>query len=172
MVWTHQRDDVLCKVIGGRAIAGCKGFGSTVQKFSHSIPGTCYAVRADGKPLPHQHVDAICSFIESRVEPQLQTAIEGLSAGDHVVQRKAILASISKAEFSEFYTKLKQMKVKRGVSSWDDLPNPYEIKHSSLDERIATIWQAQQVPDQRSKKQSRLMRRVAIVWDSLGGPKK
>lgn len=127
-----------------RKAAGVTGFGSSLQKVSIGSTGSLYVVRADGKPLPMEHTEALCSYINEKVEPQLVTAIEGLAANDVVTQRDDILNSITKASFLEYYDAFKETKIAQGQLSWRDLPNPYDIKHSDMRTRVQATIQAQQ----------------------------
>jgi hypothetical protein len=127
-----------------RFCAGVTGFGSSIQKFNISTTGTCYAVRADGKPLPKEHTQALSAYIAEKIEPQLAAATTGLSAGDKVPMRDEILASITKASFSEYFEAMKAKKVHQGVTNWRDLPSPYEIKHADMQSRLSQTLQAQE----------------------------
>lgn len=138
----HERDpNTLVKL--DRKTAGVTGFGSSLQKVSSGSTGSVYVVRADGKPLPMQHTEALCSYIKDKVEPQLVAAIEGLAANDAVPQRDDILNSITKASFLEYYDALKETKIAQGQLSWRDLPNPYDIKHSDMRTHMLATIQAQ-----------------------------
>jgi hypothetical protein len=109
------------------AFVGITGFGSSMSAYS-IVPDTCYVARADGKPLPKEHTEAICSYIADKVEPQLIAATEDLYENDVVPMRNEILDSITKDSFLEYYEAMREEKVKRCHMSWRDLPNPYEIK--------------------------------------------
>jgi hypothetical protein len=115
------------------AFVGTRGFGSSMVKYGGYMPDTCYVVRADGKPLPREHTEAICSYIADKVEPRLKAAIEGLHEGELVPSRNEILNSITKSSFLEYYEAMKEEKVKRCNMGWRGLPNPYDIKHTDLE---------------------------------------
>ena len=109
------------------AFVGIKGYGSSMQLYTGR--------RADGKPLPKEHIEAICSYVADKVEPQLAAAINGLPENAVVSMRDEILNSITKSSFVEYYEAMKQEKITHCNISWRDLPNPYEIKRSDLERR-------------------------------------
>lgn len=145
-----------------RKVAGVTGFGSSLQKFSIGSTGTVHIVRADGKPLPKEHAEALCSYIKDKVEPQLIAAIEGLPTNAVVPQRDEVLNSITKGSFLEYYEALKETKIAQGQLSWSDLPSPYDIKQSDMQARAEATLQAQQREgfEQQSEKLARQERAV------------
>ena len=160
-----------------RRAAGIKGFGSPDQKVSVGTTGMVYIVRADGKPLPFEHTEALCSYIKDKIEPQLRAATEGLPTeglptGAIGPQRGDILNSITKGSFLEYYDALKETKIAQGQLSWRDFPNPYDITPSSMHARIEATLRKQQCEDfeQQSEKiirQERDVLRGNIRMDEL-----
>ena len=107
-----------------RDYVGEDGFGSS-PKASKSV-GSVWVVRADGIPLPLLHVQALVGYIRDKVEPRLANALSGVAPGEVVADREAVLDSITKAEFAEYYDNFKAMKV-RHDPGWARLPSPYEM---------------------------------------------
>jgi hypothetical protein len=121
------------------------GFGSSPDYWGPNTKGAVCAARADGLPLPAQHLEAICSYISEQVEPRLSSCILGLGPGAIVPQREWVLNSISKADFMEFYDELK---ASRGATdlTWRFLPSPYELTPGIVDGMrplMEGIWEAQ-----------------------------
>lgn len=106
--------------------------------------GPVFAARTDGLPLLKEHLEALCKYIDTRVEPKLAAAISGLSPGDIVPDREAILNSITKADFLEVFN---AMKAERGGThaGWRDLPSPYEITRASQADKIDMLWEVQRL---------------------------
>ena len=118
---------------------GVRGYGSSLVKYSIDTTGTAYLVRADGKPFPSQHAEALCSYIKTRVEPQLVQAISGLAPNVPVAQREFILQSITRADFEKYYNDFKAAKIAKKDKTWMDLPSPYEIKKNSMNSRMKEV---------------------------------
>lgn len=126
--------------------AGENGFGSSPERWNEqNRAGAILIARGDGIPLLNQHVEALCGYIEVVVEPKLSRAIAGLSPGDVVADRDAILKSINKKEFLEFFEALKQL---RSVNDddWRNMPSPYDIdpKSKGVVLRKRGTWNVQQ----------------------------
>lgn len=148
-----------------RFLAGINGFGSTMQMFDLGKNGTCYAVRADGRPFLKEHAEALCSFISKEVEPQLVSAIAGLSTNDAVPGRDEILNSITKEKFLEHYEAVKEGKVASGHAEWADLPDPYKVKQGDMKARIDATLEAQIA--QGFEQQSDKYRRQELVIQGI-----
>lgn len=123
--------------------AGVTGFGSPIHKFDINTTGTAFVVRCDGKPLPKQHLEAICMYIKEKVEPQLIEAVRGRKVGEAIPERLNILNSITPANFLEYYDSLKARKVEEGDRAWDDIPSPYEITNKTMKDSMEQLWEAQ-----------------------------
>ncbi|KAK5567440.1 hypothetical protein LTR43_007156 [Exophiala xenobiotica] len=93
-----------------REFIGEKGFGSSPDLWNGTETGSVWIARADGIPLLAEHIEALCAYIENRVEPQLFESIVGLEAGAAVPQREALLNSITKADFLDFFNTFKAEK--------------------------------------------------------------
>lgn len=122
---------------------GVRGYGSSLLQFSINTTGTAYLVRADGKPFPPQHAEALCSFIKILVEPKLAKVISGLPKDVPVAEREDILRFINCAEFKQYYDNCKAAQVANGDKSWVNLPNPYEIKNSDMTSKVKEVLMAQ-----------------------------
>lgn len=125
-----------------RDFHGENGFGSSGYPWGEDVVGPVFAARSDGLPLLKEHLEALCKYIESRVEPKLVAAISGLSPGDVVPDREAILNAITKADFLDFFD---AMKVERGATDagWLDLPSPYEVTRAGQADKIEKVWEVQ-----------------------------
>lgn len=123
---------------------GVRGFGSSVLRFDKNKVGCSYVVRADGKPLPAQHVEALCGFIKDKIEPQLQAAISGLTDDQLVPDRERILDYIRRAEFEKYYEEFKAAKVEAGDESWRHLSSPYEITSKDVKDDVRKMTAAQE----------------------------
>ncbi|KPI43681.1 uncharacterized protein AB675_6138 [Cyphellophora attinorum] len=156
---------------------GATGFGSSLLKYSTNTTGDAYLVRADGKPFPSQHAEALCGFIKDKVEPKLQAAISDAKEGMAVAERESILKYICRANFEEYYGELREAKIKDGDVSWSAIPNPYEIKSSDMRARVGEVWAEQKAKgfEQSSEKMARQERGMFTQADfkeafkSLGG---
>jgi hypothetical protein len=114
-----------------KGFVGVSGFGSSLAKFSAGI-GTCYAVRADGKPLPKEHVEVLCQYIADEVQPELY-ADSDVPANVKVTERDDILNTITRESFSKhFNNNFKESKIKQGDLAWQKLPSPYDIKEEDV----------------------------------------
>lgn len=116
-----------------RAYAGTDGFGSSPEYWSSITTGSVWIARADGLPLPAQHLEALCSYITNQVEPRLFSCISGLSPSASASQRERVLNTINKADFMEFFSGLR---ASRGATdiTWRGLPSPYELTPGIVDE--------------------------------------
>lgn len=126
---------------------GANGFGtsSTAWNGQGGPLGPVVVVRADGKPLPCQHMEAICAYIRDEVEPRLQHAIEGLKSGQLVDQREADLNTITREDFGRFYNSYKDAR-SGSDPAWTIADSPYEIKKcSSNTPSYETIIAAQRI---------------------------
>lgn len=107
------------------AKAGQNGFGTSPEDRKYA--GTVWLARADGLPLPHQHVEALVGYIRERVEPLFSRSLSGIAAGDYVPDREAVLNSITKADFEEYFVGMKAAKAVDDPT-WAAVPSPYDMK--------------------------------------------
>jgi hypothetical protein len=122
---------------------GREGYGSLPETSARVRGGTSCAVRADGKPLPKEHLEALCHFIKDEIEPELRAATAGLSENDKISRRDEILNVITEAEILRYYENFKKVKIQQGHSSSAELPSLYDIKKADLSDRVAATLQAQ-----------------------------
>ncbi|KAJ9612093.1 hypothetical protein H2200_003688, partial [Cladophialophora chaetospira] len=109
--------------------AGSQGFGSVPRGCKRAC--TVWAVRADGLPLPHQHIEALVGYIRERIEPRLNAALAGIANGKVVPDRESVLNSITKAEFQEYFEPLKARKSVE-EPGWALIPSPYAMNRGFL----------------------------------------
>lgn len=111
---------------------GQNGFGSSPQEWNSPPVGLACVVRADGKPLFKEHLEAICEYAKQKVEPRLQAAVDGLSSGSVATDRENVLNSVTKSDFVGFWN---TYSAARGadVPQWLIVPSPYDLKGSVLD---------------------------------------
>ncbi|KAK7905564.1 hypothetical protein LTR67_000287 [Exophiala xenobiotica] len=101
---------------------------------------TVGSIPFDGVPLLKEHVEALCAYIENKIEPQLSESIVGLRAGATVPQREAILNSITKADFLDFFNKLKAKKAVVSTT-WANVPTPYEVRRNDMAIQISATFE-------------------------------
>ncbi|KAK5251431.1 hypothetical protein LTR40_011383, partial [Exophiala xenobiotica] len=101
------------KTFINRNFIGEEGFGSSPDLWNDTKPGC--SVR----------------LYREQNEPQLSESIVGLEAGATVPQREAILNSITKADFLDFFN---TFKAKKAVVSttWANVPTPYELRSNDM----------------------------------------
>lgn len=112
--------------------AGEEGFGSSPRgsKYYHTVWG----IRAAGLPLPFEHMEALVGYIHDKVEPRLTESLSGVAIGEAVPGREAVLASITSADFEEYYN----AKMAASLSSDPKFlmkPSPY-----AMDEKFINSW--------------------------------
>ncbi|KAK4940868.1 hypothetical protein LTR10_019140 [Elasticomyces elasticus] len=142
-----------------REFRGMNGFGSSGDLWSGDTVGTVLTARADGLPLLARHVEALCNYIETRIEPKLAAVISGLSPGDVVRDRECILNSITKADFLDFFNAMKATRAATDVE-WRDLLSPYDVTRASHAVDIAYIWHGQTasaIPQQSDMPRQRIL---------------
>lgn len=111
---------------------GIEGFASCPEtRFDYDVCGALVG-RADGLPLPAQHMEAICEYLKQEVEPILRAAIDGLAPGTPIANREEVLNGITKQNFLRFWDTYSAHKVMMG--EWTETPSPYEMKGSVLEE--------------------------------------
>jgi hypothetical protein len=128
-----------------RAYAGTHGFGSSPKRWSSNTTGSVWVARADGLPLLTCHLEAICSYISTKVEPRLSRCIPGLGPGESVSQREWVLNSITKADFMEFFNDLRASR-EATDPAWRYFPSPYDLTPDVVDEmrpKIEELWEMQ-----------------------------
>ena len=125
-----------------RDYIGENGFGSSPLLWSRDVVGSVFVGRADGLPLLSQHLEALCKYIETRVEPRIAAAISNLSPLEIVSAREIILNSITRTDFLVFF---RAMQVERAASNddWQNLPSPYHVTRAGQAARINALWEAQ-----------------------------
>lgn len=110
-------------------VFGVTGFGSPLRIWDDSTVGSGMIFRADGKPFPMQHAEALTGFIRDEVMPKIQDAVTGLSSNDLVTKRQEVLDFITKENFENYFVKMKASRISQGLSEWSDLPFPYSMNH-------------------------------------------
>lgn len=107
---------------------GITGFGSPLRLWAPSM-GTALFCRADGKPFPKEHAEALSEFILWEVMPKIQDAAGGLAPNAQVPvnKRREVLDFCTKQNFEDYFVKMKAKKISQGRSEWDGLPSPYDI---------------------------------------------
>ncbi len=140
-----------------RNFMGENGFGSSPSPWNGPETGSVFIARTDGVPLLKEHVEALCAYIENKIEPQLSKSIVGLEAGAAVPQREAILNSITKADFLDFFNSTKAQKAAANAT-WANVPTPYELRRNDRatdvnalfeEARLAGYRQQSDMPRQR-----------------------
>ena len=130
-----------------RAMAGTRGFGTRAAIFDRSEVGDVKIVRHDGKPLLTQHLEALLAYIETEIEPRLESAISGLENGAEIPERAQILRDINRHNFEQFWRRYQSAKAADSDLElhlrWADLPSPYDPAREysnmrpSIDELLA-----------------------------------
>jgi hypothetical protein len=80
-----------------------EGFGSSHDIWETKNLESVKVARADGLPLLAEHLEALCSYTSSQIEPRLSGALEGLGPCSTIIEREALLSSITAADFEEFF---------------------------------------------------------------------
>jgi hypothetical protein len=123
-----------------RNFIGENGFGSSPSLWNGAETGSIFIARADGVPLLKEHVEALCAYTEQKIEPQLSESIVGLEAGAAVPQRQAILNSITKADFLDFFNTFKAEKAVVNTT-WANVPTPYELRRNDNAIQISATFE-------------------------------
>ena len=79
---------------------GQEGFGSSPTVWN-GASASMLIVRADGLPLPKEHVEALCAYIKYEVEPRLSAAVVGLFKRSDCPRARRRASGDHKAEFLE-----------------------------------------------------------------------
>ncbi len=66
---------------------------------------TAVIARADGKPLPAHHLEALCAFCKMELAPKFAAALENEPTGQTVPSRDALLTEITEERLLEFFKK-------------------------------------------------------------------
>lgn len=151
--------------------AGARGFGSSLVKYSIDANGRAVFVRADAKPFPPQHAEALIAFIKPKVEPKLVAAISGLAENIQVPDRETVLDYICRANFEPYYAQFAASKIESGDDSWVGLPSPYDIKKGDMSSKVTEVWADQKARgfEQHSEKLARQERGEFSRADMIEG---
>ena len=82
--------------------------------------GSVIVVRQDKKPLLPEHVETLCDFCQSYLQPLFEEALEGS------LDKKSVLDQITQDGFQKYWEQYSQREIKeiRG-EDWTMLPSPY-----------------------------------------------
>ena len=121
-----------------RSYCGEQGFASTPQTWTGNKTGDVLVARADGLPLLSLHLEALCLYVSTKVEPRLVQAVSGLPAGESLVHnREQVLETITKADFLAFFEELRAQRAPTDPR-WRFFPTPYSMNKEFLESTRAT----------------------------------
>ncbi|KIV87655.1 hypothetical protein PV11_03187 [Exophiala sideris] len=116
----------------GGSYCGEQGFGSTPQIWTGNKIGDVLVARADGLPLLSLHLEALCLYVSTKVEPRLAQAISGLTGDALVHSREQVLGTITKADFLAFFEELRAQR-RQTDPRWRFFPTPYSMNKEFLE---------------------------------------
>ncbi|KAI9716225.1 MAG: hypothetical protein M1812_005450 [Candelaria pacifica] len=92
--------------------------------------GSVLVVRADGKPLLPEHLEALCFWIENHVFHALAKIAEEDKVTENWKKKRevALREVVRKEKFEEVWVGFVNAKVHRGESIWKEVSNPYDTK--------------------------------------------
>jgi hypothetical protein len=101
-----------------RGFAGITGFGSFSERMATEQTGDVYVARADAKPLPKEHLEALLASIEQDVEPKLAVARKCPEVKRPIEGQEEVLNAITKANSRCFDKTMMEENLKQGVKGW------------------------------------------------------
>ncbi|KAI1611019.1 hypothetical protein EDD36DRAFT_497871 [Exophiala viscosa] len=116
---------------------GEQGFASTPQTWTGNKIGDVLVARADGLPLLSLHLEALCLYVSTKVEPRLAQAVSGLTGRAVVLSREQVLGTITKADFLAFFEELRAQRAPTDPR-WRLFPTPYSMTREFIESPRAT----------------------------------